>query len=221
MAFPLALAGQLAALFAPTLLDKIGLSKRGQRVANDLVSIAAAATKSGETDPAKIIEALREDSAARAEFEARARELELEEHRADLEEMANARAYRAQTGDTGGTVLLWGVVAGFVVCVAFLYLGRPEDALSGFLIGIAGACFKMIQEAFSFYWGSSRGSKQKDIVLERVTEGMEKMAAERRDSPPSPAQEAPSLPPVASPPPEPSPPPSEPLVDRLRNGNLT
>ena len=76
---------------------------------------------------------------------------------------------------TGGTnrradIMVIGAVVGLIACLLVLILFRKDIpgevvGIISTIAGIFGACLK---DAFSFEFGSSRGSKEKDSILAEV-----------------------------------------------------
>jgi hypothetical protein len=73
----------------------------------------------------------------------------------------------AAHSDTRANVLAIGAVAVLIACLGVLTVWRQEIpgevvGVISTVAGIAGAC---LRDAFQFEFGSSRGSRQKDILL--------------------------------------------------------
>lgn len=173
MILPAAIA--IAAEFFPLLATRLG-GKRGQRVAEQVVEIAA--TVAGVPPDASardIVASLKKDPERVEALRVRLAEIDMESHDAEIRDRESARSYQASIGDKGrmrGNVMLVGVVVGLIACVmgaGFTNLGAGPLAL---VTTIAGALLKMLSDAFAFEFGSSAGSKDKDYQIDRFQKAL-------------------------------------------------
>jgi hypothetical protein len=164
----------IASEFFPVLATKLGGS-RGRKVAEHVIDVAATvAGTPRDADPREIIAALKTDEAKAAEVRLRLEELDQQEHQRIVDDRADARRYQASIGARArlrGTLLLLGVVAGLVACIAAVF-STTQPASLALLTTIAGALLKMLSDAFAFEFGSSSGSKEKDAHIESIQKAL-------------------------------------------------
>lgn len=164
-------AASLAAEFAPGLVRSLAGDKAGD-VAEKIVDTAKAVT--GAADPEAALAMLREDKKAQLEFKRHMAELEIELEKAYLADRQNARSRdvelrKAGYRNTRADVMLFMAFACLIAIIYFTWSGRVDmpDNVFALLNMAAGMILKMIGDAFQFEFGSSRGSKEKDILLKR------------------------------------------------------
>lgn len=58
-----------------------------------------------------------------------------------------------------------------IIVLAFLFMGHPDDAVKTLLIGAVTALLSKIQTVFDFFYGSSQGSKDKDVIINQPKTG--------------------------------------------------
>jgi len=82
----------------------------------------------------------------------------------EVVDRGSARAMQVGTKSVTLPLLAWTVVLGFLSTVGFTLAGytHVDSALAGTLIGYLSA---KAEQVISFYFGSSHGSQQKDILL--------------------------------------------------------
>jgi hypothetical protein len=170
--FPLAVS--LAKHFAPALISKIAGDKSGA-VAERVVNIVQAAT--GTRDPAEAIAIAEADPKIATACTTRLAELDLAETRAFLEDIADARARDVAITETGrknwrGDILAYLAVGAFIsVIVSLMFLEIPDGGARDLLLVMMGVLGAIVKNVYSFEFGSSRGSKDKDSALERLSNG--------------------------------------------------
>jgi len=124
----------------------------------------------GADDEKEAADILNNDPGKLAAFQVKARELALTELSLRLKDRDSARVMNVAMQDTKQAwvqpTLSFLAVFGFFATLAGLYLGDAVDASTRdillVLIGILGAVFK---DVYGFYFGSSKGSKDKDALL--------------------------------------------------------
>ncbi len=173
MILPAAIA--IAAEFFPLLATRLG-GKRGERIAAQVVDVAATvAGVPADASARDIVASLKKDPARVEALRVRLAEIDMQSHEAEIRDRESARAYQVSLGPGGrmrGNVMLAGVVVGLVACVvgaALAPLGAGQLAL---VTTIAGALLKMLSDAFAFEFGSSAGSKEKDQQIERFQKAL-------------------------------------------------
>ncbi len=170
---PISIAMTLAQ-FAPALIRLITGSDKAEEVAGKVVDIAKTVT--GQTTGADAIDKLRADQALVLKF----REA-VAAQQADLEKAFLADVQSARTRDveirkvTGGSnaradIMVIGAVLGLIACLLVLILFRKDipGEVVGIISTIAGIFGSCLKDAFSFEFGSSRGSKEKDVALSEI-----------------------------------------------------
>jgi hypothetical protein len=169
MPFPIAAAIELAAEFGPGLVRWIAGEKAGD-VANEVADIAERVT--GTDDASAAAKAMRENPQLALEFRKQADEIEQRELDAYMKDRRNARARDVAIRQSGqrnsrADLMVAGAGAILIACLVALVSYKadlPGEAVGiiSTIAGIAGACLK---DAFSFEFGSSRGSKEKDGIM--------------------------------------------------------
>jgi hypothetical protein len=183
MALPMFLptAVAIAAEYFPLLATRLG-GKRGGRIAEEVVEIAASvAGTPPDASAREIIAGLKKDPARAEALRVRLAELDVQGHEAELRDRESARQYQTSIGARGrmrGNIMLGGVVVGLVACVFAVFVSRGtaetrlDPGVLALLTTIAGALLKMLSDAFAFEFGSSAGSKEKDQQIERFQQAL-------------------------------------------------
>jgi hypothetical protein len=166
---PLTVALSLAQ-FAPSILRFFGVGEKPAAVAEKVLQIAQAAT--GAQTPEAALAALKENAQAAQQFQLAVLAADSKLEELFLADRANARDRDVKVRTlTGG--YNWRADLMIVCCAAaFVYIvyainGNPTlkpEVLAIFNMAV-GALLKMLGDAFSFEFGSSRGSKEKDELL--------------------------------------------------------
>ena len=86
----------------------------------------------------------------------------------EVADRSSARAMQISTQSSTLSSLAWIIVAGFLATVGFTLAGytKVDSALAGTLIGYLSA---KCEQVISFYFGSSQGSQQKDVIIANST----------------------------------------------------
>lgn len=169
--FILSAAIAIAAEFFPLLATRLG-GERGKRVAEEVID--AAVTVAGmprDAEPRDILASLRKDPQKVEALRIRLAEIDAQTHEAEIRDRESARRYQTALGPAGrvrGNIMLLVVASGLIACVVVvLGLDANEPGQLALLTTIAGALLKMLSDAFSFEFGSSAGSKEKDEQIAR------------------------------------------------------
>ncbi len=130
-------------------------------------------------DVAKVRKQLEEDPAVRnklqlelSRVDLELERIELEREQAYLKDTQDARTKaierrKAGGDDTRANVMLISAFVAVIVIVALLILvPKVPETVAGFVIAIGGMFARNIGSAFDYEFGSSRGSKAKDVKLE-------------------------------------------------------
>lgn len=162
------------AQFAPSVMRFFGAGNASVDAAQKVITIAQNVT--GSQNPADALQAMRENAAMAQAFNLAVltsdRELEL----AYLADRQGARArdvefIKAGRTNTRADVMVAGAVVGLISCLVSLIWfrgGLPGEAVGiiSTVAGIFGAC---LRDAFQFEFGSSRGSRDKDSVINQLS----------------------------------------------------
>lgn len=165
---------RIASQFAPGLVRRLAGDKAGD-VAESILSIGGLVT--GEQDPEAIAAALEADAAKAHEFRMQAAQIDLELAHMDHRNTADARArdvamIEAGRNNTRADVLAYGALAGVMALILVVIFVKPADAWVQGMVGtIVGFLTKAALDVYNFEFGSSRGSKNKEAQLDRLTGG--------------------------------------------------
>ncbi|HJW81966.1 MAG TPA: hypothetical protein VJ396_06955 [Acidiferrobacterales bacterium] len=161
------------AQFAPAVIRWLTGSKDAEIVARDVVSVAQTIT--GSASPQEALARIQADQTAQRAFRQALLERATEMDKAYLADVQSARARdvelsKVRGNNTRADVMVIAAVVGLVSCLAVLILFKgsiPGEAVGiiSTVAGIFGACMK---DAYSFEFGSSRGSKEKDDVIGEI-----------------------------------------------------
>lgn len=150
----LALGGPLGAMAAGTLMDELGISPDDPK-AQSLMD--ARIQNPTADDLVKIKE-------AELKFQAKLKELEIDLEKVHAGDRASARLMQTATKSIIVPVLAGLTVAGFFGVVFFILTGKvPMDStITGMVLGTVGS---KAEQIYNFYFGSSKGSKDKTNLL--------------------------------------------------------
>mgnify|MGYP001559220646 CR=1 FL=1 len=166
---------------APLLGSVLGLAGPAGAVAGRLVA-AALGTPEGDEDAALAAVAANPDAVLKLkELEARHAEelerLQLETTRLELQDRQGARnreiAITQVTGkrDINLVALAWVMIAGFLVLTAVLTFWPPKPDATGVVFMLYGSLSASFGAVVQYYFGSSAGSKAKDALVAKATNG--------------------------------------------------
>lgn len=168
---PISIAMGLAQ-FAPQIIKWISGSDKAGEAAGKVVEIAQVVTGRQGCDA---LDALRGDPAMVLQFRQAVLAQEVELDKAYLADRADARKRDTEFVKAGrwnwrADFLALLSVAGLVVCVWFVARdsNMPERAVNAIMF-VAGVLASAVRDVYSFEFGSSRGSKEKDDVLAQMT----------------------------------------------------
>ncbi|MEB3702097.1 hypothetical protein Bealeia1_01175 [Candidatus Bealeia paramacronuclearis] len=173
MSFPVVPLALALAEFAPLVARWVG-GEKSEKVAQKIVDTAKRLT--GEDDPAKILQAMKADPKLVAEFQHAVLKMEHEREMAIYEDRKNARArdmvfIQSQKHNIRADVMVISAAMGLISCLLTitLYSGSLPGEAVGIISTIAGIFGSCLKDAYAFEFGSSRGSKLKDIQLAEAT----------------------------------------------------
>lgn len=162
----------LAAEFGPGLIGYLTGSEDAEDVANTVANVAKSIT--GENTLEGAAKAMRANPQMALEFQKQADSLEISLTKAYLKDRQNARSRDVEMRKAGynnirADLMLLMAFVSLVGIIWMAWFGRLDmpDMVFAFLNMTAGALLKMIGDAFQFEFGSSRGSKEKDLLPPR------------------------------------------------------
>lgn len=161
----------LARRFGLTRLVGRLLGNNAETIAEHVVGVATQVT--GVTDPVQAAEAIQTNVAFEAAFRQQAAELDAELEQAYLADRQDARSrdeafLAAGRHNVRADVLAYATVGGLLVVLLILFLLQiPEGPNRDIIMLLLGALVAMSKDVMSFEFGSSRGSKYKDLRDER------------------------------------------------------
>jgi hypothetical protein len=174
MAFPVIAAALGLAGFAPIIARWLG-GDQAQDVATKVVDIAQKVT--GTLDPVEAIQRLQNNAGMVSEFQKAIIQVEAEIELAVMKDRQDARLRDVALVNAGRSniradVMVIAAAIGLILCLASLaYFSHelPGEAVGiiSTIAGIFGACLK---DAYTFEFGSSRGSKEKDNTVVAMME---------------------------------------------------
>lgn len=169
MAFPLIAAALGLAEFAPIIARWMG-GDNAENVAHQVIDIAKKVTN--QEDPIEASKALSENSLLIAEFQKEVIKIEAELELQLLHDRKSARERDialAQAGrkNTRADVMVLSAALGLITCLATLvnYAGSLPGEAVGIISTIAGIFGSCLKDAYTFEFGSSRGSREKDSLV--------------------------------------------------------
>lgn len=156
------------AQFAPQIIKWITGSDKAAEAAGQVLDIAETVT--GRRGDAAI-DALKADPALALQFRQSVMNVEADLDKAYLGDRADARKRDVAFVQAGrwnfrADLLALLAVGGLVTCVYFVArdTGMPERAVNAIMF-VAGVLAAAVRDVYSFEFGSSRGSKEKDELL--------------------------------------------------------
>ncbi len=168
---PITIGLALASQFAPAIIKYFTDSDTAGAVAGQVIDIAKTVTGKGTADEAMI--ALQADPALAMQFKMAVMANDSDLEKAYLADRQNARNRDVAIAQTGrynwrADILAFLAVGGLVACVWFVAKdgSLPERSVNAIMF-VAGVLAAAVRDVFSFEFGSSRGSKEKDEALFR------------------------------------------------------
>ena len=165
---PVSIAMGLASV-APQIVRWLSGSDKAEQVAERVVDLAREVT--GRSDPVDALAAVKADPAVALQFRTAVMEHEREFDAMYLADRQSARNrdveyVRAGRNNWRADILALLAVAGLVTCVWFVARDSslPERAVNAIMF-VAGVLAAAVRDVYSFEFGSSRGSREKDAML--------------------------------------------------------
>lgn len=170
---PISMALALAQ-FAPSIMRFFGAGSASTDVAQMVAQVAQRVTCTGS--PQDALDAMRADAKLANDFNLAVLTQDTTLEQAYLADRQSARArdvefIHAGRSNVRADVMVAGAVLGLIACLAcliFFRVGMPGEAVGiiSTVAGIFGAC---LRDAFQFEFGSSRGSRDKDVVIGQMS----------------------------------------------------
>ena len=169
MAFPL-IAGALGlAEFAPVIARWLG-GENAENVAHHVVEVAKKVT--GTNDPIEASKALGENSLLIAEFQKEIIKIEAEFELQLMADRQNARERDIAIASLGrrnvrADIMVLSAAIGLIACLYTLtsYAESLPGEAVGIISTVAGIFGSCLKDAYTFEFGSSRGSRDKDAII--------------------------------------------------------
>jgi hypothetical protein len=175
MAFPLIAAALGLAEFAPLIARWLG-GENAENVAHHVVETAKKVT--GSEDPVTAAKALSENSLLIAEFQKEIIKIEAELELQFLQDRKNARErdialIQAGRRNVRADIMVLSAAAGLITCLYTLagYAGTLPGEAVGIISTVAGIFGSCLKDAYTFEFGSSRGSREKDSMVAIMSQG--------------------------------------------------
>lgn len=158
------------AQIAPSLLRFFGVGDKSVAVAEKVIGLAQTIT--GQPTGESALAELQANAAKAHEFRMAALQIDADLERAYLDDRKDARArdialHQAGYANRRADWMVLFDVVGLIACLVVLSVFRKEvpGEVVGLLATIAGIFGLCLRDAHQFEFGSSRGSKEKDLLL--------------------------------------------------------
>lgn len=175
MAFPLIAAALGLAEFAPVIARWMS-GDNAENIAHQVVEIAKKVTN--QPDSVEASKTLAENSLLIAEFQKEVIKIEAELELQFMQDRKSARERDialAQAGrrNTRADVMVLSAAVGLIACLCTLihHAGNLPGEAVGIISTIAGIFGSCLKDAYTFEFGSSRGSREKDSVVAIMRQG--------------------------------------------------
>ena len=109
-------------------------------------------------------------------------ELGYKENRMHVDDRMSARDMQGKTKSRATAFIAGGVILVFLIMVVALFVFPVPETAAPVLFVLIGAIATALTQVMNFYFGSSRGSKNKDGQVEQLTAFIQEM---HRTRPPS------------------------------------
>ncbi len=171
---PVTIALTLASQFAPGIIKYFTASETAASVAGQVIGIAQTVT--GKGSPAEASEAMIADPALAQQFRLALLANDLTLEQAFLADRQSARSRDIAITQSGrynyrADVLAVLAVGGLMTCMWFIArdASMPERSVNA-IIFVAGVLAAAVRDVFSFEFGSSKSSKDKDEVIRQASQ---------------------------------------------------
>ena len=171
---PLPLLSAAAALapFFPAIVRLIK-GEGGSKMAQDILTVAKTVT--GKESLEHITRALSKDQDALLAFQTHLKQMQFAQDKNLVDDRCDARKrdrafIAARTQNIRADIMVVCAASGLVLCLLSLALYRgtlPGEAV-GIISTIAGIFGSCLKDAYAFEFGSSRGSKEKDMQVKNI-----------------------------------------------------
>ena len=169
MSFPIVALAHALTEFVPFMAHWLG-GEGSEKAAHKVAGVAQSIT--GEADPLRILQSLKEDPKLLAEFQQAILKINHELEIADYKDRESARLRDISLAQAGrhnlrADIMVISAALGLIAClmtITFYRTSLPGEAV-GIISTIAGIFGSCLKDAYAFEFGSSRGSKIKDGKL--------------------------------------------------------
>ncbi len=169
MSFPILALAHALTEFVPFMAHWLGGDESG-KAAHTVADIAQTIT--GEKDPLRILQSLKENPKLVAEFQQAILKMNLDLEIATYKDRESARLRDISLAQAGrnnlrADIMVISAAFGLIAClmtITFYRMSLPGEAV-GIISTIAGIFGSCLKDAYAFEFGSSRGSKLKDNKL--------------------------------------------------------
>lgn len=172
---PVTIGLALASQFAPSIIKYFTDSDTAADVAGQVIDVAKAVTGKGE--PESALAALQADPDLAMKFKTAIMEndTELEKsYLADRQSARNRDVAIVQAGRTNHRADILAVLAVGALCLCVWMVASHPDLPAGAreaIMFVAGVFAAAVRDVYGFEFGSSRGSKEKDSAITKLTAG--------------------------------------------------
>lgn len=175
MAFPLIAAALGLAEFAPVIARWMS-GEHAENVAHQVIEIAKRVTN--QPDSTEASKALAENSLLIAEFQKEVIKIEAELELQFMQDRRNARERDIALAQVGrrnirADIMVLSAAFGLITCLGTLihHAGNLPGEAIGIISTIAGIFGSCLKDAYTFEFGSSRSSREKDSVVALMRHG--------------------------------------------------
>lgn len=164
---------QLAGV-VPSLMKYAGVGDKASEIAAQVVGVAQAVT--GTQDPASAVSAVLGDPAKAQEFQLRVIQQQADWDKMYLDDIKSARERDAKLHEAGyrnsrANAMLISAYAGVGVCFFAIFSSGLGEFEKSIITLILGRMLGYIDQGFNFEFGTTRASKSKDAVIEKLSQG--------------------------------------------------
>lgn len=161
----------------PSLFRLFGKEKPAE-IAEKAVGVAKVLT--GTSTPEDALSVLQADPAKMAEYVREVEERAITWFKLYLEDMQDARKREVELAKAGlkDDTLRWliiGAFAGLAACITVvIWSSYLDEYAKGILTLFIGRALGWVEQIYSYYFGTTRSSKQKDATIEKQAESLSK-----------------------------------------------
>lgn len=158
------------AQFAPTLLRYFGVGEKNVTIAENVVKTAQAVT--GAASGPEALEMMKNNTQMQLDFQRAAMDIDKDLEQLYLLDRQDARArdtafINSKRHNIRGDVLAYLAIGGLLGIILMLFMKSADmpPAVKDLLLVLAGALTAIVKDVYSFEFGTTRSSKEKDNVI--------------------------------------------------------